>query len=199
MAFQLPDLPYGKEALAPSISAKTLEFHHGKHHAAYVTKLNAAVEGTKFENMPIEELVRSIDTAPPEKRGAIFNNGAQHLNHSFYWKSMGPDGGQPSGELEKAITLAFGSVDAFREKFANEAINHFASGWAWLVKKTDGGLAVISTHDADTAIAHGHTPLLTCDVWEHAYYIDYQNRRPDYLEAFWKVVNWDFVAQNFGK
>ena len=198
MAHKLPELPYAKNALEPAISEKTLGFHHGKHHAGYVTKLNAAVEGTKFENMPLVELLRSMDKVPADKKGAIFNNGAQHFNHSFYWKSMNPHGGgAPQGPLAKALQAAFGGVDGFKNAFVNAAATHFGSGWAWLVKKSDGGVAVVGTHDADTPLAHDQKPLLTCDVWEHAYYLDYQNRRPDYLEAFWGLVNWEFVGANF--
>ncbi|MGM0574863.1 MAG: superoxide dismutase [Myxococcota bacterium] len=200
MAFTLPDLPYSKDALEPSISSKTLEFHHGKHHAGYVKKLNAAVEGTKFAEMDLEELVESVDQAPEAKKTAIFNNGCQHFNHSFYWKCMSPNGGgEPTGELAKAIEATFGGFAEFKEAFTNESKTHFGSGWGWLIKDTDGKLKVVSTHDADTPLAHGKTPLLTVDVWEHAYYLDYQNARPEYLKAFWNLVNWDFVAENFGK
>jgi len=193
MAFTLPDLPYDKNALAPHISSETLEYHHGKHHAGYVRKLNAAAEGTRFANMPLEELVQHIDQAPK-----LFNTACQHYNHSFYWNCLTPNDTTPSADLAKAIDAAFGSLDGFKEAFTKETGGHFGSGWGWLVKTSEGGLKVLSTHDAATPLAHGHTPLLTCDVWEHAYYIDYRNARPDYIAAFWKLVNWDFVSQNFG-
>ncbi|MHC4470538.1 MAG: superoxide dismutase [Planctomycetota bacterium] len=197
MAHQLPDLPYAKNALEPTISENTFNFHHGKHHAAYVTNLNAALEGTEFADMPIDELIGSLDRVPAEKRGAVFNHGCQHFNHSFYWNCMSPSGGEPAGALLDAIDGAFGNLDGLKETFLTECATHFGSGWGWLVKNTDGGLAVVSTHDADTPLAHGQTPLLTADVWEHAYYLDYQNARPKYLEAFWGIVNWEFVQQNF--
>ena len=196
MAFELPPLPYPKDALAPHISAETLEFHHGKHHAAYVTKLNAAVEGTKFAEMSLEELVRNIDQAPSEKKTAIFNNGCQHYNHSFYWKCLSPNKTSPSGALKQAIE-AYGGLEKLKTDFTNESVGHFSNGWGWIVKKGNG-IAVTSTHDADTPLAHGITPILTADVWEHAYYIDYRNKRPDYLGAFWQLVNWDFASENFG-
>lgn len=199
MAFTLPDLPYGKDALEPHLSSKTLEFHHGKHHAAYVKKLNGAVEGTKYENMPLDELVASIKEEPVERPQFIFNQAAQHWNHSFYWKCMSPDGGSPSSDLEKAIKEAFGGLEEFKQTFTNESTSHFGSGWGWLIKDTGGNLRVISTHDADTPLAHGQTPLLTVDMWEHAFYLDYQNRKGEYLEAFWKLINWRFVNENFEK
>jgi Fe-Mn family superoxide dismutase len=190
MAFELPKLPYEMNALAPHISAETLEFHHGKHHATYVTNLNNLVKGTKFENSSLEEIVKG---AGP---GGLFNNAAQHFNHSFYWTSMKQGGGgEPSGALADAIKKAFGDFKSFREKFSAAAIGQFGSGWAWLVKSGDG-VAIEATSNADTPIAHGKTPLLTCDVWEHAYYIDYRNARAKYVEAFWNVVNWDFAAKN---
>ncbi|MGH7907341.1 MAG: superoxide dismutase [Candidatus Binataceae bacterium] len=192
MAFELPKLPYAMDALAPHISARTLEFHHGKHHAAYVNNLNNLIKGSKFENSSsVEEVVKGADP------GGLFNNAAQHFNHSFYWTSLKPGGGgEPSGAVAEAIKKAFGDYKSFREKFSAAATGQFGSGWAWLVKKADGSLAVQATHDADTPIAHGEKPILTCDVWEHAYYLDYQNARPKYVEAFWNIVNWDFAAQN---
>ncbi len=191
MAFELPKLPYAMDALAPHISAETLEYHHGKHHAAYVNNLNNLVKGSKFEGSSLEEIVKG---AGP---GGLFNNAAQHFNHSFYWNSLKPrGGGEPGGALGDAIQKAFGDFKSFREKFTAAATGHFGSGWAWLVKNADGSLAVESTHDADTPIAHGRKPLLTCDVWEHAYYIDYRNARAAYLDAFWKIVNWGFAAEN---
>jgi Fe-Mn family superoxide dismutase len=192
MAFELPPLPYAEDALAPHLSAETLQFHYGKHHKTYVDKLNAAVEGTADADKSLEEIIQSSS-------GPLFNNAAQTWNHTFYWHSMKPGGGgAPSGAVADAIGSAFGSYDAFKEKFAAEAVNHFASGWAWLVQG-DGGLEVISTHDADTAITHGVKPLITCDVWEHAYYIDYRNVRPDYVATFLDhLVNWDFANENLG-
>ncbi|HTW87353.1 MAG TPA: superoxide dismutase [Candidatus Binataceae bacterium] len=194
MAFELPKLPYAMDALAPHISAETLEFHHGKHHAAYVNNLNNLIKQTKFESSSLEEIVKGASPGP------LFNNAAQHFNHSFYWTSLKPHGGgEPSGPLGEAIKKAFGDFKSFREKFSAAAVGHFGSGWAWLVKKSDGTIAIESTHDADTPIAHSGTPLLTCDVWEHAYYIDYRNARAKYVEAFWEIVNWDFAAANLKK
>lgn len=196
MAHTLPDLPYAQDALAPHISKETLEYHHGKHHAGYVKKLNAALEGSGMENTPLEELIREI-AGNKDKQG-LFNNAAQHFNHSFYWNSLSPNGGgEPSGDLAKAINDTFGGFDKFKEAFTTEAGTHFGSGWGWLVKDGDA-LKVVSTHDADTPVAHGQTPILTVDVWEHAYYIDYRNARPDYLAAWWNLVNWEFAAKNFG-
>jgi len=192
MAFELPPLPYAEDALAPHLSAETLQFHHGKHHKTYVDKLNAAIEGTPDADKSLEEIIQSAS-------GPLFNNAAQTWNHTFYWNSMAPGGGgAPSGAVADGIGSAFGSYDGFKEKFTAEAVNHFASGWAWLV---DGGsgLEVISTHDADTAIKHGAKPLITCDVWEHAYYIDYRNVRPDYVATFLDhLVNWDWANQQLG-
>jgi len=194
MAFTLPELPYAPDALAPHLSAETLEFHHGKHHQTYVTKLNDAVgDDTKTNDDLVDVVVQS--KGDPK----VFNNAAQHWNHSFYWKCMAPDGGgQPSGELADAIAKDFGSYDDFATKLRTEAETHFGSGWAWLVH--DGSkLAVVSTHDADNPLTHSQKPLLTIDVWEHAYYIDYRNKRPDYIGAFLEhLVSWDFVAQNLG-
>ncbi len=197
MAHSLPDLPYANDALAPHISAETLSFHHGKHHAGYVKKLNAGIEGTHFADLSLEETIKK---AHADGNQGIFNNAAQHFNHSFYWKCMAAPGqgggGTPSGALASAIDSAFGSFDAFKEEFTKAAATHFGSGWAWLAKDASGKLQVVGTHDADTPVAHGHTPLLTCDVWEHAYYIDYRNARPDYVSNFWQLVNWDFVGSN---
>ena len=191
MIHELPPLPYDKSALAPFISAETLEFHHGKHHQAYVTNLNNLIPGTLFENLDLKEIVLKSD-------GAIFNNAAQVWNHTFYWNCMRPQGGgQPTGELLEAIHEAFGSFEAFKEAFSKCAVTTFGSGWAWLVKKADGSLALVSTSNAACPLTEGHTPLLTCDVWEHAYYIDYRNLRPKYVEEFWNLVNWDFVDQQF--
>jgi Fe-Mn family superoxide dismutase len=196
MPFELPALPYAKDALAPHLSQETLEFHHGKHHQAYVTKLNAAVEGTPYAKLDLAELVRK---AHAEGNKPVFNNGAQHFNHSFYWNCLSPKGGgSPPDRVKRALDQSFGSFDAFKKAFSDEATNHFASGWAWLARDKAGALRVMGGHDADTPVAHGLVPVLTCDVWEHAYYIDYRNARPKYVEAFWNLVNWDFVAENLG-
>src|SRR6266851_4664022 len=190
MAFELPKLPYAKNALAPYISEETLEYHHGKHHAAYVAKLNELVANTKLAGMSLEEILRTSN-------GAIFNNGAQHWNHSFYWKCMAPMAvGTPNGELAAAIRRDFKSFDEFKKSFDAAAEGRFGSGWAWLVQKNDGSLAIEKTPNAENPLTRGLRPLLACDVWEHAYYIDYRNARPKYVEAFWNVVNWQFVASN---
>src|SRR6202047_2734126 len=179
MAFELPKLPYAMDALAPHISAETLEFHHGKHHATYVKNLNDLVKGGKFENAQLEQIIKE---AGP---GGLFNNAAQHFNHSFYWTSLKPKGGgEPSGAVADGIKKAFGDFEAFKKKFTETAVTHFGSGWAWLGKNADGPLEVGGTQDADCPILHGKTPLVTCDVWEHAYYIDYRNARAKYVEAF---------------
>ena len=189
----LPALPYAVDALQPHLSKETLEFHYGKHHRAYVDKLNAAIPGTKFEKLSLDEIV----LASAGEYAKVFNNAAQIWNHTFYWNGLSPrGGGEPKGAMAEALKKAFGSVGDFVKKFDDAAANHFGSGWAWLVKKKDGALDVISTHDAATPMTEGLTPLLTCDVWEHAYYIDYRNARPKYLEAFWKLVHWDFVEKN---
>ena len=188
MAFSLPELPYAKNALEPHISAETLEYHYGKHHQTYVDKLNGLVEGTDKANQSLEDIIRSAS-------GGLFNNAAQVWNHTFYWNCMSPDGGgEPSGKLAEAIERDFGSVDQLKEKFNETAVGNFASGWTWLVQNTDGSLALVNTDDAETPLTGDARPLLTCDVWEHAYYIDYRNARPKYLDAFWHLVNWDFVA-----
>ncbi|MEY3808530.1 MAG: hypothetical protein RI893_1506 [Pseudomonadota bacterium] len=191
MAFELPVLPYAKDALVPHISAETLEFHHGKHHQTYVTNLNNLVPGTEFEGLSLEEIIL-------KSSGGIFNNAAQIWNHTFYWNSLAPQaGGEPTGALADAINATFGSFASFKEEFSKCAVTTFGSGWAWLVKNADGSLALVSTSNAGCPLTTGQTPLLTCDVWEHAYYIDYRNARPAYLEAFWALVNWDFAAKNF--
>ena len=191
MAFELPALPYAKDALVPHISAETLEFHHGKHHQTYVTNLNNLVPGTEFEGLSLEEIIL-------KSSGGIFNNAAQIWNHTFYWNSLAPQaGGEPTGALADAINATFGSFASFKEEFSKCAVTTFGSGWAWLVKNADGSLALVSTSNAGCPLTTGQTPLLTCDVWEHAYYIDYRNARPAYLEAFWALVNWDFAAKNF--
>ena len=188
--FTLPELPYAADALEPHISAETLSFHHGKHHAAYVGKLNGLIESTEFANASLEDIIQ-------KSSGGLFNNAAQVWNHSFYWNCLSPNGGgEPGGALGSAITEFFGGFDAFREQFDAAAVGNFGSGWTWLVKNTDGSLEIVNTDDAENPMTGGQTPLLTCDVWEHAYYIDYRNARPDYLKAFWQLVNWDFVAAN---
>ncbi|MEZ6003263.1 MAG: superoxide dismutase [Planctomycetota bacterium] len=190
MTHTLPDLPYATDALAPWITAETFSYHHGKHHNAYVTNLNKLIEGTQFATMSLEDIVRKSD-------GGIFNNAAQHFNHSFYWKCLQPAGGAaPSGKLADAINSAFGSLAKFQEEFSNAAATLFGSGWAWLVQKADGSLAITKEPNAGCPLKSGETPLLTCDVWEHAYYIDHRNARPSYIEGFWKHVNWNFVASN---
>lgn len=187
----LPELPYAMSALQPHISEETLQFHYGKHHAAYVNNLNKLVAGTEYEKASVEQIIRK---APA---GGIFNNAAQVWNHTFYWNCLVPNGGgRPTGELAAAIDKTFGSFDTFQEKFTQAAVGLFGSGWAWLVRKPDGSIALEGTANAGNPMTAGLRPLLTCDVWEHAYYIDYRNARPKYLEAFWKLVNWDFVAKN---
>ncbi len=198
MAFELPELPYAYDALEPTIDAKTMEIHHGKHHAAYVANANKALEGTEWADTSICELVTQLDQLPEAIRGAVRNNGGGHMNHSIFWEVLGPDaGGDPSGDLAEAIDSAFGSFDAFKEAFQKAGATRFGSGWAWLVIK-DGGLAVTSTPNQDNPLMDGSgTPILGVDVWEHAYYLNYQNRRPDYLGAIWNVVNWNKVAESY--
>jgi len=193
MAFELPDLPYEKSALEPHISAETLEFHYGKHHATYVSKLNDAVKGTELEGKSLEEVIKA-------SKGGVFNNAAQVWNHTFYWNCLSPNGGgEPTGALADAIKAKFGSFDTFKEEFTNQAVGNFGSGWTWLVKTADGGVDIVNTSNAETPLTNDSvTPLLTVDVWEHAYYIDYRNARPNYMKAFWSLVNWDFAAKNFG-
>jgi superoxide dismutase, Fe-Mn family len=191
MEHKLPDLPFLKDALAPFISKETLEYHHGKHHAAYVTNLNKLIVGTEFENLPLEEIVKK---APA---GAVFNNAAQIWNHSFYWQGLSATGGgEPGGPVADAVKRDFGSFAQFKEQFTKAAVTTFGSGWAWLIKNKDAKLSIESTSNAGTPLKDGKTTLLTCDVWEHAYYIDYRNNRAGYVEAFWKLVNWKFVEQN---
>ncbi len=188
MAIELPPLPYAADALLPHLSAETLEYHYGKHHRGYVDNLNRLILGSGFEESALDDIVRKAT-------GAIFNNAAQVWNHSFYWQCLSPHGGgDPDGELLAALERAFGGIDAFRDSFTKAALGQFGSGWAWLVKRPDGNLAIVTTANASTPITGADTPLLVCDVWEHAYYIDYRNARPRYLEAFWKLVNWSFVA-----
>lgn len=191
MAFELPALPYEKNALEPHISAETLEYHYGKHHQAYVNKLNELTQGTADDDKSLEEIIQSAS-------GVMFNQAAQVWNHTFYWHCLSPQGGgEPKGALGDAIKAKFGSFEQFKEAFNAKAASNFGSGWTWLIKTDDGGVDISNTDDADCPIAHGQTPLLTIDVWEHAYYIDYRNARPKYLDAVWNVINWDFIAQNF--
>ncbi|MBF0624999.1 MAG: superoxide dismutase [Fe] [Magnetococcales bacterium] len=193
MSIALPPLPYAKNALEPHISAETLEFHHGKHHQTYVTNLNNLLPGSGFEGKSLEEIVKGSS-------GGMFNNAAQVWNHTFYWNCLSPTGGgEPEGALAKAIIAKWGSFQAFKDAFTACAVTTFGSGWGWLVKKADGSLDLMSTSNAGTPMTQEATALLTCDVWEHAYYVDYRNARPKYVEAFWKLVNWKFVAQNFGQ
>lgn len=190
MAFELPPLPYAMDALAPHISQETLEYHYGKHHQAYVNKLNTLIPGTEFEGKTLEEIIMKAD-------GGIFNNAAQIWNHTFYWNSMAPQGGgDPADELVVELDKAFGSVDSFKEKFTEAALTQFGSGWAWLVKNKDGALEIVKTGNAGNPMTDGKKPLLTCDVWEHAYYIDTRNDRGRYVSNFWELVNWDFAAAN---
>jgi Fe-Mn family superoxide dismutase len=198
MAFSVPDLPYAYDALEPHIDEATMRVHHDKHHQAYVDKANAALEGTEWADKDVEEVLQNLSSLPADKQGPVRNNGGGHYNHSLFWQMMSPDGGgEPSGELAEAIDSAFGSFDAFKEEFKAAGIGQFGSGWAWLVKSSDGSVAVAKTPNQDSPIADGQTPLLGADVWEHAYYLKYQNKRPDYLDAFWNVVNWDYVAERF--
>jgi Fe-Mn family superoxide dismutase len=192
MQHQLPALPYAMDALAPHISKETLEYHYGKHHAAYVTNLNNLIKGTEFEKLALEDIIK-------RSSGAIFNNAAQVWNHTFYWNCLSPKGGgQPRGALSDAIGRKWGSFDGFKEAFGKSAVANFGSGWTWLVKKGDGAVDIVKTGNAATPLTGADKPLLTCDVWEHAYYIDYRNRRPDYVAAFWNLVNWEFAAGNQG-
>ena len=188
MAIELPPLPYARDALAPHISAETLDYHYGKHHQTYVTNTNNQIKGTEFENMDLVAIIKKA-------QGGLFNNAAQVWNHTFYWNCLSPKGGgEPSGKLADAVKKAFGGFAQFKEEFTKTAIGTFGSGWAWLVQRADGGLALVSTNNAATPLTGTDRPLLTCDVWEHAYYIDYRNARPKYLEAFWNLTNWEFAA-----
>jgi Fe-Mn family superoxide dismutase len=197
MPFSLPPLPYAYDALEPHIDAKTMEIHHTKHHQTYIDKLNAAVAGTEWENMSVEELVSKLDKVPEDKRTAVRNHGGGHANHSFFWTILSPNaGGKPSGDLAKAIDEAFGSFEAMQEKFNAAATNQFGSGWGWLVV-SGGKLEVISTPNQDSPLTQGKTPILGLDVWEHAYYLKYQNKRPDYIKAFWNVINWAEVEKRY--
>ena len=197
MAYELPNLSYAYDALEPNIDARTMEIHHSKHHAGYVAKVNAAIEGTELGSKSVEDLVSDLESVPENIRGAVQNNGGGHANHSLFWSILSADGGgEPTGELADAINAAFGSLDEFKPAFANAAATRFGSGWAW--RSVDGGnLVVESTPNQDSPLMSGRTPILGLDVWEHAYYLNYQNRRPDYIAAFWNVVNWDEVARRF--
>lgn len=190
MEHTLPKLNYAMDALEPHLSKETLEFHHGKHHAAYIAKLNNGIKGTEYADKSLEEIVQHAT-------GPVFNNAAQAWNHAFYWQCLSPKGGKARGDIVEAITRRFHSLERFETEFSTTANGHFGSGWIWLVLDKDGKLHITSTHDADTPLRHGQTPLLTCDVWEHAYYIDYRNVRPDYVKSFWNIVNWDFVNEQF--
>lgn len=191
MIHELPVLPYAQDALQPHISAETLEYHYGKHHQAYVTNLNNLIKGTEFEAMSLEDIIL-------KSAGGVFNNAAQVWNHTFYWNCLSPNGGgAPTGALADAINAKWGSFEAFKDAFSKAAVGTFGSGWAWLVKNTAGQLEIVSTSNAATPMTNGQTALMTCDVWEHAYYVDYRNARPKYVEAFWNLVNWKFVAANF--
>jgi superoxide dismutase, Fe-Mn family len=193
MAFTLPDLPYSKDALEPKISKQTLEFHYGKHHQTYVNKLNGLIEGTEYENMGIEDIVKKSE-------GGIFNNAAQAWNHQFYWESLSPNGGGiPSGNIADAINQQWESFDNFKDEFSKKAATLFGSGWAWLVKSKDGKLDIIQGQNAENPMTEGHTPLLTCDVWEHAYYLDVQNKRPEYIENFFDLINWDKIEERYNQ
>ena len=194
MAFELPALPFAKDALLPHISPETLDYHHGKHHNAYVVKLNSLVEGTEFAGKSLEDIIRT-------SQGPVFNNAAQIWNHTFYWNCLSPNGGgEPTGALAAAITAQWGSFAAFQTAFNDKAVNNFGSSWTWLVKKADGSLDIVNTSNAGTPIQDAAvTPIITVDLWEHAYYIDYRNARPTYLDAFWALANWEFAAANFAK
>ena len=195
MAYSVPDLPYDYDALEPHIDEATMRVHHDKHHQAYVDKANAALEGTEWADKDVEDVLKDLDSLPADKQGPVRNNAGGHANHTFFWQIMSPDGGgEPSGALADAINEKFGDLDSFKEEFKAAGIGQFGSGWAWLVH--DGsGVAVTKTANQDSPISAGQTPLLGADVWEHAYYLKYQNKRPDYLEAFFNVVNWDFVSE----
>ena len=197
MAYEVPALPYDYDALEPHIDATTMQIHHDKHHQAYVDKVNAALAGTEWDGKPIEDVIKSLDSLPADKQKAVRNNGGGHLNHSLFWEWLSPDGGgAPDGALGDAINAAFGSFDDFKAKFKDAGVNQFGSGWAWLVH--DGsGLAIVGTPNQDNPISDGRTPLLGVDVWEHAYYLSYQNKRPDYLDAWWNVVDWTRIAERF--
>lgn len=190
MSFELPALPYAKDALSPTISAETIDYHYGKHHNAYVVNLNNLVAGTEFESMTLEEVIMKSE-------GGMFNNAAQIWNHTFYWNCLSPEQASPSAELASAISAAFGSMDEFKAQLIKSAATNFGSGWTWLVKNADGNLEIVNTANAGCPLTESYTPLLTIDVWEHAYYIDYRNARPKYLDSLWNIINWNFVSSNF--
>jgi superoxide dismutase, Fe-Mn family len=196
MAYEVPDLPYPYDALEPHIDEQTMRVHHDKHHQAYVDKANAALEGTEWADKPVEEVLQNLSSLPKDKQSAVRNNAGGHANHSFFWPIMSPDGGgEPEGDLAKAIDDAFGGFDKLQQEFKDAGVNQFGSGWAWLVH--DGsGLSVVSTANQDSPVSDGQTPILGCDVWEHAYYLKYQNKRPDYIDAWWNVVDWSAVADH---
>lgn len=198
MAYTLPDLPYDYDALEPHFDARTMEIHHSKHHAGYTSKVNAALEGTEFADKDIEDVLSNISALPTDKVQAVINNGGGYANHSLFWSILSPNGGgNPEGDLAKAIDDTFGSFDKFKEAFSNAAATRFGSGWAWLSVDADGNLNVHSTANQDSPIMEGMTPILGLDVWEHAYYLNYQNRRPDYISAFWNVVDWNKVGEYY--
>ncbi|GGC82229.1 superoxide dismutase [Vreelandella lutescens] len=198
MAHTLPELPYAYDALEPNIDAMTMEIHHSRHHNTYVTNLNAALEGTGLEDVPVEELVANLDRVPEEKRQAVINNGGGHANHSMFWQMMSPNGGgQPQGDVAKAIDAELGGLDAFKDAFKKAALGRFGSGWAWLSVTPEKKLVVENTLNQDSPLMHGNTPVLGLDVWEHAYYLKFQNKRPDYVDAFFNAVNWEDVERRY--
>ncbi len=199
MAYEVPDLPYDYDALEPHIDEETMRVHHDKHHQAYVDKANAALEGTEWADKDVEEVLQNLDSLPSDKQGPVRNNAGGHANHTFFWQIMSPDGGgEPSGALADAINEKFGSLDALKEEMKNGGVGQFGSGWVWLVYVAEGGLQVTSTPNQDSPISSGATPLIGIDVWEHAYYLKYQNKRPDYLDAWFNTINWDFVNERLG-
>lgn len=200
MSYELPKLDYSYDALEPHIDARTMEIHHTKHHQSYITNVNEALKGTDLEGKDIADILKDLDSLPEDKRQAVINNGGGHYNHSLFWKVIGPNGGgNASGKVADAINDAFGSFDSFKEKFETAAKTQFGSGWAWLVVNADKQLEVVGTPNQNSPLSSGHTPILGIDVWEHAYYLNYQNRRPDYVSAFWNVVNWDYVNELYAK
>ena len=199
MSYTLPDLPYDAASLEPHIDARTMEIHHDKHHAGYVAKLNAALEGTEFASLPVEEVIANLGSLPADKKTAVQNNGGGHANHSLFWTVLSPNGGgEPTGDLADAIAQTFGSFADFKEEFSNAAATRFGSGWAWLAVE-NGKLKVESTANQDSPLMEGKTPILGLDVWEHAYYLHYQNKRPDYIDAFWNIVHWEEVERRYAE
>jgi len=199
MAYSVPDLPYAYDALEPHIDEATMRVHHDKHHQAYVDKANEALSGTEWADRDVEDVLRNLASLPGDKQTPVRNNGGGHFNHSLFWQMLSPDGGgEPGGDLASAIGETFGSFDSFKDEFKKAGIGRFGSGWAWLVRDSSG-LAVVSTPNQDSPVTDGAVPLLGCDVWEHAYYLKYQNKRPEYIDAFWNVVNWDYVAERFAE